>query len=109
MLSFPSMFSGRDPSTMIWAKGHGKLQATDAQQFLAERLTQLGYRTMMTTSGYFKAYLPSLHRGFQKTESFWIDGQRMPWNRRAAPASMSMAVRLLENDPRFRTRSGRTS
>jgi arylsulfatase A-like enzyme len=99
MLSVPSMLTGRDPGTMRWTKGSGRLQPDPSEVMLAERLRQIGYRTLMISDGYLKARLPGLHAGFDEVRSFWLDGKRMPWYRRAAAVAVAQSISMLEDDP----------
>jgi arylsulfatase A-like enzyme len=99
MLSVPSMLTGKDPASMRFSTERGRLQPAGSEVLLAERLKELGYRTLMITDGYLKARLPGLHSGFDEVRSFWLDGKRQPWYRRGAAVAVSQAISMLEDDP----------
>jgi arylsulfatase A-like enzyme len=102
MLSMPSMFTGRDPASMTWAKRR-RLQPHPKHVTLAERLKKEGYRTGIVVDGYIESVLPGMTQGFDDVMSVWLDGKRRPWHEKSGTVATVLAIEWLERDRKLAT------
>ncbi len=98
MLSIPSMLSGRLPGEMAWVRRDGRLSPADSEVMLAERLSDLGYRTGLIVHSYFFKHFKGMFQGYDDVENVWLDGKMKPWFERSSPIATTLAIRFIERD-----------
>jgi arylsulfatase A-like enzyme len=107
-LSMQSVFSGMDPGSMRFNQGERWLEAAPDQPMFAERVSALGYDTLLVSLGALNARLPAVQRGFREISEpglrrkehpeFRIGSSRTRWiNRATAPAVVS-GIELIERN-----------
>ncbi|HMA97119.1 MAG TPA: sulfatase [Polyangiaceae bacterium] len=80
-LSMPSMFAGRNPSSMRFSR-NGFPLASAEEFYLAREFEAKGYRTYLLANDWVRTQLPGLQHGFGKIISFppemnWRSGDRV--------------------------------
>lgn len=99
--SFASLFTGRRPAALRWRPAKGTPQLDPAEQTVAQRLRERGYRTALFTTAWFARTYPGLLAGYEDV----VTATQREGGDRLSPETTSQAIRWIErgDGPMFAT------